>query len=85
VTDRLHEPYRRTFIPGYDAVVAAAAEAGAVAVTLCGAGPALMAFATFNHQSIESAMHGAFRSAGVEARTWSLGVDQQGVVISVVE
>jgi len=44
-----------------------------------------MAFATFNHQSIESAMHGAFRSVGVEARTWSLSVDQQGVVISVVE
>ncbi|NLF75847.1 MAG: homoserine kinase [Chloroflexi bacterium] len=85
VIDRLHEPYRRHFIPGYDAVVAAAAEAGAVAVTLCGAGPALMAFATFNHQSIESAMHGAFRSVGVEARTWSLSVDQQGVVISVVE
>lgn len=85
VVDRLHEPYRRHFIPGYDAVVAAAEEAGAVAVTLCGAGPALVAFATFNHQSIESAMHGAFRSVGVEARTWSLGVDQQGVVISVVQ
>jgi len=83
--DRLHEPHRRDAIPGYRAVVGAAKEAGAIAVTMCGAGPALMAFATFNHQSIESAMQGAFRAIGVEARTWSLGNDLQGVVISMVE
>jgi len=85
VVDRLHEPYRREQIPGYHAAVTAAEEAGAVAATLCGAGPALIAFAAFNHESIESAMQGAFRSAGVEARTWSLSSDHQGVVISVVE
>ncbi len=85
IQDRLHEPYRVHHIPGFDAVKAAAHEAGAVAVTLCGAGPALMAFANVNHQSIETAMQGAFAQAGVAARTWSLGVDMQGVVISVVE
>ncbi len=85
IEDRLHEPHRRDAIPGYGAVVAAAKETGAIAVTLCGAGPALMAFATFNHQSIESAMHGAFRAVGVESQTWSLSNDLQGVVISVVE
>lgn len=85
VKDRLHEPHRVDHIQGYHAAVSAAEEAGAIAVTLCGAGPALMAFATFNHQSIESAMQGAFRTAGVECRTWSLGVDLQGVVISVVQ
>jgi homoserine kinase len=83
--DRLHEPYRRAHIPACDAVVRAAEEAGAAAVTLCGAGPALLAFATFNHQVIESAMRGAFQAAGIEARTWSIGVDMQGVVISVVQ
>jgi homoserine kinase len=85
IKDRLHEPYRRENIPAYDAVIRAAEEAGAVAVTLCGAGPALLAFATYNHQMIESAMRGAFQAAGVEARTWSVGVDMQGVVISVVQ
>lgn len=85
IQDRLHEPYRVHHIPGFDAVKTAAHEAGAVAVTLCGAGPALMAFAHFNHQSIETAMQNAFAEAGVPARTWSLGVDMQGVVISVVE
>ncbi|MBN1202955.1 MAG: homoserine kinase [Anaerolineae bacterium] len=85
VDDRLHEPARRGFIPGYAGVVEAARDAGAVAVTLCGAGPAIMAFANYNHQQIEAAILGAFESAGVAARTWSLGVDTQGVVISVVE
>lgn len=85
VIDRLHEPYRREQIPGYHAAVSAAEDAGAVAVTLCGAGPALLAFATYNHESIEQAMQRAFRAAGVEARTWSLSSDHQGVVISVVQ
>lgn len=83
--DRLHEPYRREQISAYPAVVRAAQEAGAAAVALCGAGPAMMAFAAFNHQLIEEAMHDAFLAAGIEARTWSVGIDLQGVVISVVE
>jgi homoserine kinase len=85
IKDRLHEPYRREHIPAYDAVVHAAEEAGAVAVALCGAGPALLAFATFNHQMVEAAIRGAFQAAGIEARTWSVGIDMQGVVISVVQ
>jgi homoserine kinase len=85
VEDRLHEPHRRDAIPGYSAVVRAAQEAGAVAVTLCGAGPALIAFATFNPPMIETAIKAAFEAAGVEVRTWAVGVDLQGVVISVVE
>ena len=85
LVDRLHEPYRCEQIPGYHAVVAAAEDAGAVAVTLCGAGPALLAFASYNHESIEEAMQRAFRAVGVEARTWSLASDHQGVVISVVQ
>lgn len=85
VTDRLHEPYRTPLIPGYAAARAAALAAGAVAVTLCGAGPALLAFAPFNHPTIEAALRTAFQDAGIAARTWTVGVDLQGVVISVVE
>jgi homoserine kinase len=77
--------YRRENIPAYEAVVRAAEEAGAAAVSLCGAGPALLVFATYNHQTIETAIRDAFQAAGIESRTWSVGVDTQGVVISVVE
>jgi homoserine kinase len=85
IQDRLHEPYRREHIPAYAAVVKAAEEAGAVAVTLCGAGPALLAFAAYNHQVIEAAIKEAFQAAGIESRVWSVGIDTQGVVISVVQ
>ncbi|HET7838375.1 MAG TPA: homoserine kinase [Rectinemataceae bacterium] len=41
--DRLHQPYRSPLIPGYDEVLAAARDAGAVSVYLSGAGPTIMA------------------------------------------
>ena len=85
VADRLHEPHRTPHITGYAAARTAALEAGAAAVTLCGAGPALLAFAEGHHQIVESAILTAFHEAGVRARTWIVGVDRQGVVISVVE
>ncbi len=85
LADRLHEPYRTGDIPAYREVVAAAREAGADGVALCGAGPALAAFATRDHDAIEQAMAAAFEQAGVTARTLIVAVDTQGVVINVVE
>ena len=41
--DRLHLPYRSQFLPGFDAVLAAAVEAGAYGATLSGGGPAVIA------------------------------------------
>lgn len=85
LSDRLHEPHRRESITGYSAAVHAGIEAGAVGITLCGAGPALLAFADFNHQMIEDAIREAFKAEGITARTWATGVDMQGIVISVVQ
>lgn len=85
LADRLHVPYHSRYIPGYEAVVSAAARLGAIGVTLCGEGPAVLAFAEYGHDEIERAMQAAFRGAGVSARTWSLGVDMQGVVIGMVQ
>jgi len=80
--DRLHVPYRKHLIPGYDAVVLAAHRAGAAAVTLSGAGPAVAAFAPYRHEQIAEAMVGAFRGAGLDARAWVLDVDLQGAILS---
>lgn len=41
--DKLHQDYRAPLIPGFQAVVDAASEAGAIAVFLSGAGPTVMA------------------------------------------
>jgi homoserine kinase len=80
--DRLLEPQRKGLIPAYDQVIASARAAGAAATAICGDGPALVAFASANHIAIESAMRAAFRQAGIQARTWTLNVDTQGIAIN---
>lgn len=84
MADKLHQPYRRKLIPGFDAAVAAARTAGASAVALSGAGPSVAAFAPDKHWEIATAMQAAFESAGVSCRTFVLPVDRQGVQLSVV-
>ena len=83
MADRLHQPYRKKLIPGYDAVVAEARKAGASAVVLSGAGPSLVAFSPEKHAEIAGAMKAAFEANGVACRTFVLPVDRQGVQISV--
>lgn len=84
VADRLHQPYRKRFIPGYDSVVAEARKAGAVAVALSGSGPALVAFGSAKLAEIAEAMKVAFESNGLACRTFILPVDQQGVQIGKI-
>ena len=80
--DRLHEPYRRPLIPGFDAAKRAAREAGAAAVALSGAGPSIAAFAPGRHAQIAEAMKAAFEANGVKCRTLVLAVDRKGTLIS---
>jgi homoserine kinase len=81
--DRVHFPYFRRFIPGCDHVTEMARRAGAVAITLSGTGPALVAFAESDHRKVALAMEVAFENVGVRARSWVLPIDTQGVVVSV--
>ena len=83
MADRLHEPYRRKLIPGFDAAAQAAREAGAAAVALSGAGPSVAAFAPDGHAKIADAMKAAFEAKGVKCQTFVLPVDRQGVQISI--
>jgi hypothetical protein len=48
-------------------------------------GPTLLAFAPYNHNLIGEAMQAAFLEAGVaNCRFWTLGIDAQGVTVSVL-
>ncbi len=77
--DRLHVPYRAPLIPGCEAAMAAAYEAGAAAATISGAGPAVIAFAPQSHERIAAAMAAAFEAAtGDPARQFVLPVDFDG-------
>lgn len=82
--DRLYQAAFTAHIPGFEAAQAAALNEGAIAVTLASQGPALMAFSPYNHTAIGEAMRAAFLEAGVkECRFWTLGIDGQGVTVSV--
>jgi homoserine kinase len=78
MTDTLHQPYRLKLIPGAEAAMGAAKEAGASAVALSGAGPSLIAFASKAEPGIGESMQRAFEQAGLTARIFNLGVSGHG-------
>ena len=79
--DRLHEPYRAPFIPGFEAVLSAARKTGALGTCLSGAGPSLLAFTITDAETIKEAMVDAWKREGVEADGLVLEVDPDGVMI----
>jgi homoserine kinase len=67
IGDRIHEPYRKTLIPGYDAVTAAALAAGACGVTISGAGPTLLALGNEEDSpAIAQQMAATWQQQGIE-------------------
>lgn len=67
VDDRIHQPYRTPLIKGYDEIAAHAAQAGAAAVCISGAGPTILAIARRGHsaQKAATAMREAMKSIGI--------------------
>jgi homoserine kinase len=81
--DRLHQPYRVPLLPGYQQAEKAALDAGAAAVTLSGAGPAVVAFAKENHATIAQAMQDAYDAIGLMAKQFILSVDHIGTTVTL--
>lgn len=82
--DVLHVPYRRSLVPGYDAVVADAMAAGAFGATLSGSGSTTVAIGRREQQdSIANAMACAFHRAGLEAETFITAGTVSGLRIGV--
>ncbi len=68
--DELHVPFRLPLVPGGEAAMKAAREAGAWGVTLSGSGSGLLAFCPREDASdLASTMAEAFRSVGQEGAT----------------
>jgi len=68
--DVLHVPYRRSLVPGYDAVVAQAIGAQAFGATLSGSGSSMVAIGRrANSAAIAAAMRDAFAGAGLAPET----------------
>lgn len=83
LADKLHEPYRKALVPGFDDVVRAARLRGALGAALSGAGPTVVAFIPkgANAEAVGAAMVAAFDDAGVSARWLALKPDNAGTVI----
>lgn len=86
LSDRLHQPYRKKLIPGFDATLQAAREAGALGAALSGAGSTLIAFATGELERIAEAMTQAFsENGGGPSRSLVADIDLKGAVVTPIQ
>lgn len=84
LNDKLVIPYRQGLIPGYAAVSESALNAGALAVSIGGSGPAVFAIAREGTDRIQEAMVEALRSsAGLEAESFVTKPGTGAKVLSV--
>lgn len=82
MNDKIHEPYRFPAIPGAPEAKKGALEAGAVSVSLSGAGPGVIAFARDGYDRIGRSMNAAFAAAGLKSRYWILDPSSEGTHIT---
>ncbi|MGB8688249.1 MAG: homoserine kinase [Microcoleus sp.] len=81
--DKIHQPYRRSLILGYEAVQQAALNAGACGMVISGAGPTLLALTDVtNADAVVREMGAAWMDVGVKADVRAIGLDSQGAIIS---
>ena len=82
--DKIHQPYRRSLIRGYEAVQEAALNAGACGMVISGAGPTLLALTDVtNADAVVREMAAAWGGFGVKAEVRAIGLDTKGAQISV--
>jgi homoserine kinase len=80
--DRLHQPYRKSLIKGYDEVSTAALNAGAYGMVISGAGPTLLALTDTSHSlDVVAAMATAWKNVGVAAQVRALNIDNNGATV----
>ncbi len=80
--DKLHQPYRKKLIQGYELVKSAAISAGAYGMVISGAGPALLALTNqIQVNAVVRAMKNSWESMGIMAEVRSLSIDTKGTNI----
>ncbi|VXD23882.1 Homoserine kinase [Planktothrix serta PCC 8927] len=80
--DKIHQPYRKSLIQGFDGVRVAALKAGACELVISGAGPTLLALTDATSASgVAAAMTQAWQQAGVNPEVKVLQLDTQGAKI----
>jgi homoserine kinase len=81
--DKLHQPYRKSLIPGYDRVESAVIEAGAHGMVISGAGPTLLALTDSAHSpQVVQAMTHAWVKVGIKSTVLPLPIDTNGKTLN---
>jgi homoserine kinase len=72
IDDAIVEPARKHLVPGYDAVREKALAAGALAVTISGAGPSMISFLKSGKKArlVAAEMSEGFAAAGLQSKTF---------------
>ena len=83
MNDKLHQPYRKQLIPNFDKVIEYALNAGALGVSLSGAGSCIIALAKENFNKIGSAMVEAFNEKSINSEYKVLEIEEKGSEILV--
>ncbi len=82
LNDRIHQPYRKSLIKGYEEVEKAAIEAGAYGLVISGAGPTLLALSHCDFADcVGEAMKEAWGAQGVTADVRVTSLDTEGARI----
>lgn len=79
--DMLHQPYRAALIPGLQEVIKLSKEAGALCVTLSGAGPTVIALCNSQTKEIAKAMQQSFKDNGISCQVNVLKPSVAGIKI----
>lgn len=76
--DRIHQPYRKTLIPGYDAVQTAALAAGAHGLVISGAGPTLLTLVDPSVvEVVQETIVATWQQVGITAQVMALAIEHQ--------
>ena len=83
LADKIHQPYRRNLITGYQKVKQGAIAAGAYGMVISGAGPTLLALTNPKQiDRVAKSMAEAWSSIGIESQVHSLKIDCVGAKIT---
>ncbi|OAB46650.1 homoserine kinase [Paenibacillus glacialis] len=85
MSDRLHQPYRASLVPGMSRILEEAPNRGALGVALSGAGPTLLALVdrrNLRKTDLETYLLDTLREYGIEASARWLDPANDGVIIS---
>ncbi len=77
--DKLHQPFRKHLIPGYDEFEKTGYENGALGVCISGSGSTILGFSATESERLQKAWQGKVRELNIEARVISVACDNMGV------